>query len=435
MAFVELSIVCLLILVNGVLALSELAIASARMPRLRALADQGVSGANRAMALASDPGRFLSTVQIGITLIGIVSGAVSGATLGQRASDQLASLGFSTAVSDTLGFGLVIGGITYLSLIIGELVPKQIALRSPERLACAAAPAMMLLAKVAAPLVWVLDRSGKAILSLLGLGGTRDDVISDAEIHSMIAEAEQAGVIEPQEKSMIAGVMRLGDRPVRSVMVPRADVELIDIDSSPAAVADRVRKTGHSRFVVYKGSPDNIVGVLQVKDLAAAALRRKVGSLKRLVKSAPVIPEGLDALDVVNVLKRSDVHMGLVHDEYGNFEGIVTAADILQAIVGGFREEKRDEEPQVAERDDGSLLIAGWAPVETLQQRLKLVIPDTPDFNTVAGYVLARMGRLPHVGDSFEDRGYSFEVVDLDGKRIDKVLVAKLQPPSRRARG
>jgi len=433
MAYFEILLVVALTILNGLLAMSELAIASSRMPKLRAKAEQGVTGARRAMVLASDPGRFLSTVQIGITLIGILAGAVSGAALGERTSLWFRGFGLSETVSEALGYGMVIGLITYLSLIIGELVPKQIALRNPERIACLVAPAMTLLAKVAAPIVWFLNRSGKLVLSALGRSGVRNDTVTDAEIHSLIAEAESAGVIEPEERTMIAGVMKLGDRPAKSVMIPSADVQMLDIASSPAEVGQLIAKTGHSRFVVYKDSQENIVGVLQVKDLAAAAVRRKIKSIRQLVKKAPIIPESFDALDIVNILKKSEVHFGLVYDEYGHFEGIVTTADILEAIVGTFREERREPEPEFVERADGSWLIAGWAPIESLQEKLRLHFASKPDFQTVAGYVLNNLGHLPRVGEIFEDRGFRFEVVDLDGKRIDKILATRLAPSTHRA--
>ena len=433
MAYFEILLVIALTILNGLLAMSELAIASSRIPKLRALADRGVTGAKRAIALASDPGRFLSTVQIGITLIGILAGVVSGATLGERTSLWFRGLGLSETISEALGYGSVIGLITYLSLVIGELVPKQIALRNPERIACLVAPAMTLLAKIAAPIVWFLNRSGKLVLSLLGRGVARNDTVTDAEIHSLIAEAESAGVIEPEERTMIAGVMKLGDRPAKSVMIPSADVQMLDIASSPAEVGQLIAKTGHSRFVVYKGSPENIVGVLQVKDLATAAVRRKIKSIRQLVKKAPAIPESFDALDIVNILKKSEVHFGLVYDEYGHFEGIVTAADILEAIVGTFREERREPEPEFVERADGSWLIAGWAPIESLQEKLRLHFASRPDYQTVAGYVLNNLGHLPETGESFEDRGFRFEVVDLDGKRIDKILATRLAPSTHRA--
>lgn len=433
MVYFEILTVLILTLINGVLAMSELAVASSRMPKLRSMAEQRMPGAKAALSLASDPGRFLSSVQIGITLIGIVAGAVSGATLGQRVSGWLLELGVPETIAEPLAFGTVIGAITYLSLIIGELVPKQIALRNPERIACLVAPGMMLLARVAAPVVWLLDKSGRFVLVLLGHSNKDDATVTDAEIHSLIAEAESAGVIEPEERAMIAGVMRLGDRPVRSVMIPRADVLMIDVDEPAASLARIINETGHSRFVVYEKSQDNIIGVLQAKDVAVVALQKKTPVIRKLVKQAPVIPDTVDALDVVAKLKKADVHFGLVYDEYGHFEGVVTSSDILEAIVGAFQEEKRAPEPEFTERADGSLLVAGWTPVDQVMQRLGLPVPGARNYQTLAGFVLDKLGHLPVAGEAVQERGYRFEVVDLDGRRIDMVLVQQLMPPTRRA--
>jgi putative hemolysin len=433
MLYLEIIIILCLILLNGVLAMSELAVASSRATRLRAMAERKVKGARRALALASDPGRFLATVQIGITLIGIMAGAFSGLTLGDRVAVGLMALGLPDRVAHPLGFGIVISLITYLSLTVGELVPKQIALRNPERIACFVAPAMTVLAKVAAPVVWLLDRSGRLILALLGQSRRKDDTVTDAEIHALIADAESAGVLEPEERSMITGVMRLGDRLVRTVMTPRADVEMIDVKETPAKIGKQITESGHSRFIAYEGSPDNILGVIQAKDVAAALLGRRKPNIKQLVKEAPVIPDTLDALDVVSRLKESDVHFGLVYDEYGHFEGIVTTADILEAIVGVFRHDDTEIDPDIVERDDGSLLVSGGTPIDLLAGRLGMPIPQTHDYQTVAGFVLDRLGRIPAAGESFNERGFRFEVVDLDGRRIDRVIVNRTAPTTHRA--
>ncbi len=406
--------------------------ASSRLPKLRSLAEQKIKGAKRALVLASDPGRFLSTVQIGITLIGILSGAVSGATLGLRLSEWLMARGMAESMAETLGFGAVISCITYFSLIIGELVPKQIALNNPERIACLVAPAMTLLAKISAPLVWFLNKSGKIILTMITGGGQREQTITDAEIHSLIAEAESAGVIEPEERDMIAGVMRLGDRPAKSVMIPHVDVQMVDVSEKLEAVAKRIAETGHSTFVVYKDNSDNVLGVLRAKDIAVAILRKKATSIKQLVKQAPVIPDSLDALEIVALLKESKVHFGLVYDEYGQFEGIVTTADILEAIVGSFKEEKRPEELPVVERDDGSFLVEGWASTDVVLEKIGLRLDGKRNYQTVAGLVLEKMGHLPDIGDSFVLKGFRFEVLDLDGRRIDKLLISREGPKPHR---
>lgn len=426
MVYLEIVFLVALILLNGVLAMSEMAMASSRTGRLKSMAGDQVAGARRALALASDPGRFLSTVQIGITLIGILAGAFSGAKFSERVVDWLRGAGMPEHLADPAGFGLVVGSITYLSLVVGELAPKQVALRNPERIACLVAPAMTLLARFAAPLVWLLDRSGRVALAVIGHKRSEARRVSDAEIHALIAEAESAGVLAPAERSMISGVMRLGDRPARTVMTPRADVVMIDLAESPASTGKQIAESGHSRFVAYEKNRDNIVGVIQSKDIAAASMRRRTWRLRQLVKQAPVIPDTLDALTVVARLKDSDVHFGLVYDEYGQFEGIVTAADILEAIVGAFRQGADAPEPELLERSDGSLLLAGSSSADLLADRFGIRLSATPGFHTVAGFMLDRLGHIPELGDSFSERGFRFEVVDLDGRRIDKVLVTRL---------
>ncbi len=432
MPYIEVALIVLLIMLNGLLAMSELAIASSRASKLRTMAERNIQGARRALVLASNPGKFLSTVQIGITLIGILAGAFSGATLGGRMSDWLLTFGLSENLAEPLGFGAVIGLITYLSLIIGELVPKQIALRNPERIACLVAPAMTMLAKVSAPLVWLLEHSGRLVLALLRQNRVKDSTVTDAEIHALIAEAESEGVLEPEERTMIAGVMRLGDRLVRTIMTPATDVEMIDVNETPAKIGKQITDSGHSRFIAYDASKENIIGVLQAKDVAAALLRRRAPSIRKLVKQAPAIPETLDALDVVNLLKESDVHFGLVYDEYGRLEGVVTTTDILEAIVGVFRHDDSEPEPDMHERADGSLLVSGGTPIDQLSDRLGMSIPPTREYQTVAGFALDRLGRIPKPGDSFMEREFHFEIVDLDGRRIDKLIVTRTMPAKRR---
>ena len=290
MLSLEFAIVIVLIVVNGLLAMSELAIVSSRPARLAVLVQRNVRGAGQALALASDPGKFLSTVQIGITLVGVLSGAFSGATLGLRLSEWLGELGVPNAAADILGFGLVVTLITYATLIVGELVPKQVALRDPEAVAVKVAPAMVLLAKVSLPLVFVLDLSGKAILKLLGQGGAAEDKVSEDEIHNLVLEAETAGVLEPGEKEMIAGVMRLGDRPVGAVMTPRPEVDLIDLNDSWEAIRDTFRDSPHSRLPVTDGDRDDPIGIIQAKDVLGAYLRGEKPDLRALVRDAPGHP-------------------------------------------------------------------------------------------------------------------------------------------------
>jgi putative hemolysin len=432
MMFAELAIVAALIVLNGLLAMSELAIVSARPARLKMLAEQRVKGAHRALALTSDPGRFLSTVQIGITLVGILAGAYSGATLGRRLSDWLIELGLGVTAAEYLGFGLVVTVITYLSLIVGELVPKQIALRDPERIACKVAPAMTVLARVSAPAVWLLSFSGRAVLSLFGGGGPAPNRVTEEEIKTLVAEAEGAGVLEPQERAMISAVLRLGDRPVRAVMTPRHEVDMIDIGDDAEMIRRRISASKHTRLPVYDGEVDGVIGVVQAKDFLGKGTDFGPEEIRAMVQGAPIVPDSMDALDVVELFRETAVHIGLVHDEYGNFEGVITAADILESIVGELPAEGQSE-PGIAERADGSFLVSGAMQADELAERLHLKLPPDRTFHTVAGLVLAETGHLPEVCETVDIQGWRFEVVDLDGRRIDKLLVSRIAA-MRRAR-
>lgn len=422
----EILIVVVLTVINGVLAMSELAVVSSRPARLKVLSDQGSRGAATAQRLADNPGRFLSTVQIGITLVGVLSGAFSGATLGARLSDWLRDeQGFSNAIADGVGVGTVVVAITYLSLIIGELVPKQIALRDPERVAARVAPAMALLAKVGSPLVWLLDISGKSVLALLGQKGESEERVTEEEVRTIIAEAETAGVLERDEREMISGVMRLADRSARALMTPRREVEHLDLADSPAEIRAQLRATRRSRLPVQDGEADSIIGVVTVKDMFDAFSDGDGRELRSMVQQTPVVLDTTGALDVLRAIRASPVHMALVFDEYGHFEGIITSSDVLEAITGAFQEED-DNEPAVVTRADGSFLVAGWMQVDEFSHELGIHVPRDADYQTVAGFVLAEMNRLPNVGESFEKGHWRFEVVDLDGRRIDKILVSRV---------
>ena len=433
MLYVELAIVTILILVNGLLALAELAIVSSRRARLQAMVDREVVGARRALALASDPGRFLSTVQIGITLVGVLSGAFSGATLGLRLAEWFAQLGPPAGVAEAVGVGMVVTVITYFSLVIGELVPKQIALRNPEKIAVRVAPAMTAMARIASPVVWFLDISGRAVLRALGYQAQAEHRVTDEEIRTLMAEAETAGVIEPGERAMIAGVMRLGDRPVRAVMTPRREVDMVDLTDGPDDIRRTILDSVHSRLPVHAGTPDEMLGIIQAKGLLDAYLRGERPDIKSQVRPAANVPDTADALDVVDVIKGSPVHMALVHDEYGHFQGVVTNADILEAIVGDFRTDEGPAEPDAVQRDDGSWLIAGSMPVDEMADRLFVAVPQERGYHTAAGFMLNQLGHLPDIGESFDSQGWRFEVIDLDGHRIDKILARRIAAGRRRA--
>src|SRR5258707_8636368 len=314
----------------------DLAIVSARPARLAGLVEKSVSGSRRALALASDPGKFLSTVQIGITLVGVLSGAVSGATLGLRLTNWLVEIGVPQSAADIIGVGVVVTLITYASLIVGELVPKQIALRDPEAVAVRVAPTTMLVSKISLPLVWLVVRSGKALLWLLGQRGETEEKVSEEEIRTLVVEAENAGVLEPGEKEMIAGVLRLGDLPVGAVMTPRHEVSTIDVADPAPVIYRTLLNSNHSRFAVFEGNREHALGIVQAKDMLDACLSGHTPDIRQLIREAPIIPESIDARDVIAILRDSPVHMWLVHDEYGVFQAALTTADSRSATVASF---------------------------------------------------------------------------------------------------
>lgn len=418
----ELSIILALILLNGALAMSELAVVSSRPARLRPMVDAGSRGAASALKLAEDPGRFLSTVQIGITAVGVLSGAFSGATLGPRLAAALVDAGVSAQTAERLGVGAVVVALTYLSLIVGELVPKQIALKNPEAIAVRVAPAMTFLSRAAAPVVWLLDISGRLLLRLLGQSGESTSRVTEEEVRTILAEARVEGVIEDEEQQMLSGVMRLADRSARALMTPRRDVETIAADATPADVRAAFRRIGRPRIPVQAG--EEVLGVLYLTDVFEALTTNKPLDPRALMREVPVVSDQADAIDVIEILRRSSNHIALVYDEYGTFEGIITTGDILEAITGTFLETQA-EEPALIERPDGGYLVSGWMPADEFCDRLQVPRDLAGGYETVAGLVLNQLGRLPRLGEAFEAAGWRIEVVDLDDRRIDKVLVTR----------
>ena len=420
---VELVLAIALIALNGCFSLSELAIVSSRKSRLRTLVEQGRSGARAALALAEEPGRFLSTVQIGITLVGIVAGAFSGAALGERLTQFLEANGVPDKFAEPIGYTLVIGTITYLSVVIGELVPKHFALRNPEGIACAVAPTMRVLSRVAGPVVWLLDASTRLVFRILGVKPASEGAVTEEEIKMLVAEAETAGVIESDERSMIAGVLRLGDRSVRGLLTPRTEVDWLDLNDDPAVLEAELLATNHSRLPVMKGDPDDIQGVVHVRDLLADLVAGKPLDIGSKLRVAPIVPDTLDALECIKLLRDSEVPMAIVHDEYGHFEGIVTPADALDAIVGAFRSD--EDEPEGVRREDGSWLISGSMPFDEMADLIGLTPPANRTYETAAGFILDLLQRLPATGEHVTAQGWRFEVVDLDGMRVDKILASR----------
>ncbi len=425
----DVAIIVVLVLINGVFAMSELAIVSARKAHLHSSADQGSRGAKIALRLASDPGKFLSTVQIGITLIGIVAGAFSGASLGGPVAERLAALGMPQDWSVTVGFALVIGLTTYASLVIGELVPKQFALRSAERIAVIMAPPMDLLARVAAPLVWLLDGTSALIFRMLGLKRDQANHVTADELQMVFAEATRSGVIEEHERAVIAGVVRMADRPIREVMTPRTEVDWLDITATTEEIHAMLIESPHSRLPVAEDSVDEIKGVVVARDIVAAQFSGQALDLRKLMRPLEKVPDQLDALDALDILREADVPMILVHDEYGHFEGIVTPNDLLRSIAGEFVSDQ-DEKTQrsLIERADGSFLVSGAMSMDALADRLGIKLPDDRDYATVAGHALNQLRRLPEEGENFEDQSWVFEIIDMDGRKIDKLIVRASKP-------
>lgn len=424
--WIDALIILALIALNGVFAMSELAIVSARSARLQAMADAGSNGAAAALRLGRDPGKFLSTVQIGITLIGIIAGAYSGASLGGPTGERLAMLGMDADWAPTIGFSIVIGITTYASLVVGELVPKQFALIAPERIAAIMARPMEWMAWISAPVVWLLDRSSATIFRLLGLKRDNRDALTAEELRVVFAEATHAGIIEEHEHKVIAGVVRLADRPVREVMTPRTAVDWIAVDATADEVRDRLLHSLHTRLPVMGDSVDEVLGIVQSRDIVAAQLVGKPIDLQALLRKAEIVPDQLDAMDALEILRSADVPMLLVHDEYGHFEGIVTPNDLLAAIAGEFAsDQEQGSAANIVALDDGSMLIDGGMSADAMAEALDIDLPDDRDFATAAGFVLHILRRLPGEGDHFTEDGWHFQVVDMDGRKIDKLRVMR----------
>lgn len=424
--WIDLLIIAGLIVLNGVFAMSELAIVSARTSTLKARRDEGSESARVAIRLAEEPGKFLSTVQIGITLIGIIAGAYSGASLGGPVGERLALLGVRADLADTTGFALVIVLTTYLTLVVGELVPKQIALRAAVPISLIMARPMHWLARIAAPLVWLLDNSSAALIALLGIRQKGHHSVTAEELQMIFAEATRSGVIEAEQRQILTGVVRLAERPVRELMTPRTEIDWIEADADVDQIRKAIEASPHSLLPVAEGSPDAILGIVKLRDVLAALVAGETVSVRKMMKKAEVVPDQLDAMDALRVLQSADIAMAVVHDEYGHFEGIVTPVDLLTAIAGQFASDQDlGDMPEIVERKDGSLLVSGAFSADALADRLGLAYGDNREFGTAAGYALSVLKRLPVVGETFSDQGWLFEVVDMDNRRIDQILVTK----------
>ncbi len=427
MISLEIAVVVVLILLNGLLAMAELAVVSARRSRLQGLAKRGHRGAEGVLKLREDPTGFLSTVQAGITLIGVLAGAFSGSTLAEHLGEWLETLPGLARSGHSIALGVVVLGITYFSLVLGELVPKRVALHAPERIAARLAGFMRGLAIAAAPAVWVLRGSTEAALRVLGLGRGRDPTVTEDDVRMLLAEGARLGVFVPKEREMIEGVLRLADRTVRVIMTPRPEVAWLEEHATPADIAATLAERRLSRFPVCRESIDHPLGIVHMKDLVRVALAGEPLSLASVTVAPLVVLEGTPVMRLLDSFRRERVHMAIVVDEYGATEGVVTLADILEALAGDLPELGEALEVGLVRREDGSWLVDGSVAVDEFEDLVGSTgLRGSRSYDTVAGYVLFRLGRLPEVGESFTDRHGRFEILDMDGRRIDKLVFTPL---------
>jgi putative hemolysin len=420
----DILILVLLLVVNGVFAMSEMAIISSRKAYLQERLDKGEKGAKEALELLNEPNRFLSTVQVGITLVGIIAGAFGGSAL---AGDLAALIRyFAPALSqyaDEISFGLVVTLITYLSLVIGELVPKRIALNNPERIAILLAPPMGQLSRIASPLVWLLSKSTEMLSALLGVKGDGNQFITDFEVVALMREGMDYGEFKLHEHEMVKGALELDDIRVREIITPRITMVWLDMNDSRESLIQKLRDSAYSMYPVGDGEREDTLGVVFSHDVLLQLLSEERPDLRKLIHEPLYVPETAIAADVLQQFKTKVVTMALVVNEHGSIEGMVTQNDILQEIVGDLEL----AEDKLVQREDGSWLVSGQYSISDVEELLaNFTIPDTElgDYNTLAGFVLARLGHIPNVSASFEWESYRFEVVDMDGRRIDKVLIS-----------
>jgi putative hemolysin len=428
----EVLIILILLLLNGVLALAEIAIVSSRKARLKQLVDEGNKGAQAALDLASEPSQFLSTVQIGITLVGILAGAFGGATLSAPLADLIRGVPALAPYAEQIAFTVVVIIITYFSLLIGELVPKRLALTNPERFASSIAPPMRVLARVTAPVVRFLSFSTETILRVLRVPLTSEQTVTEEEVKHLIDEGTATGVFEETEREIVGNVFRLGDLDVNALMTPRPEINTLDIKDSEQTIRRKLMIYNHSRVPVIDGRLDNVLGIVKAKDLLTEYLQGKPIELRTLLQPPLFVPEGMGALDLLEKFKNDRTHIALVTDEYGTIQGIITINDIAEAIVGDVPLTDETHEAEIIQRTDGSYLIDGRVPVHEFKEKFEIKqLPDEEDgyYQTVGGFVMAMLGTIPKAGDVFDWNSFRVEVVDMDGRRVDKVLLAPAPAP------
>ncbi len=430
MPWPQLFVLVLLISLNGFLVMAELAIVSSRPARLQKFLNDGRRGAKSAIALNADSARFLPTVQIGITVVAILSGAYGELTLSPSLAEALSGSPAFGRHAETVASAIVVCSIAYVSLVIGELAPKRFALSNRERIACAVAPAMSVLAALATPVSILLRWSTDGVLHLLRPAMPAEPEVTDEEVKLLIAEGAEAGVFEKAEQEIIERVLNVADRSVRAIMAPRPDIVWLDIAKGEAAILDDIAKSGHSRFPVCRGEVDETVGVVHAKALLDQLHTHGAIDLAAAIKAPVYVHESMKALKLLDLFKVSLVHMAIVIDEHGTVQGIVTPTDILTGIAGELPEVEADIGPSAVQRENGSWLLDGHMPVFEVERVLGLsgMAVDDAEYTTLAGFVLSELGHIPRVGERFRWRNWQFEVADLDGRRIDKVLAEQAAP-------
>jgi putative hemolysin len=422
----QIVLVLALILLNGLFAMSELAVVSARKARLAMRAEGGDSGAARALRLAENPNRFLSAIQIGITMVAILMGVVGEAAFSDNVEAYLLQVPVLVPYASPLASALVVIGLGFVSIVLGELVPKRMALAAPEAIASRAARPLEIVAAIGQPAVVALGWTSDRILHLLGID-EKEAGITEEEVKTTIAEGVAAGAIAPEEHRMLEGVLRLADRPVRAIMTPRGEVQWIDLDDEPETLLREIESFPSSRIVVGRdGSIDEPLGIVQKKDLLNATLSGQKLDIRAVLRQPAYVPDGVSVLRLLDLLKRTPLQMAFVVDEFGTFEGIVTATDVLEAIAGTLPEEHPTQSLSITQREDGSYLVDGRTSLDELEEVIQLSERPDGDYHTVAGLLLSALGRIPVDGDSVAVGGWRFEVVDMDGRRIDKLLVSRL---------
>lgn len=425
----EILIILSIILINAIFVLSEMSVASSRKARLQQRVNEGDQRANTVLHLLENPNLFLATVQIGITLVGVFVGAVGGATLSEPLSEFLARVPWLTGYADSVALGIVVIAITFVSIVLGELVPKRIALHNPERIAATLAAPMIVVSRLFKPFVWLLGRITDFVLKLMGIEPGTEPPVTEEEIQLLIDQGTQAGVFEEAEHDMVEGVFSLGDQRVYSLMTPRPDIVWLDIDDSLEDIRQKISECNFSRFPVRQGSLDVILGIVKARDLLMRSLNDEPIVLKDLLKPAFFVPETMFASKALEVLKEKGTDMLLVIDEFGALQGLLTINDILEEIVGAME----IEEPQATQRQDGSWLLDGMLEVDEFKEIFDLpMLPHEDEYETLSGFVMMSLGQMPQPADRFEWHGLKFEVMDMDGRRVDKVLVTTLpqRPPA-----